>query len=191
MSCIHFTLPYFNYGSTQLPLELGYAAQITSNNLWRCGRLCTGYTWWRHQMETFSALQAICEGNSPVTGEFPAQRPVTRGFDISLIWPRINGWVNNHEADDLRREYSPPLWRHSNESSLVELDYVIRMGGKPCHFPVITTVVECCHFAFTTTKVSLTHWARVTQWTWASLDQIMVCHLLGAKLQFEPMMEYC
>ena len=24
--------------------------------------------WWRHQMETFSALLAICVGNSPVTG---------------------------------------------------------------------------------------------------------------------------
>ena len=38
--------------------------------------------WWRHQMETFSALLAICAGNSPVTGEFPAQRPVTRSFDV-------------------------------------------------------------------------------------------------------------
>ena len=34
-------------------------------------------TWWRHQMETFSALLAICAGNSPVPGEFPTQRPVT------------------------------------------------------------------------------------------------------------------
>ena len=33
-------------------------------------------------MKTFSALLAICAGNSPVTGEFPAQRPVTRGFDV-------------------------------------------------------------------------------------------------------------
>ena len=39
-------------------------------------------TWWRHQMETFSALLAICAGNSPVTGEFPAQRPMTRSFDV-------------------------------------------------------------------------------------------------------------
>ena len=29
----------------------------------------------------FSALLAICAGNSPVPGEFPAQRPVTRSFD--------------------------------------------------------------------------------------------------------------
>ena len=33
-------------------------------------------------METFSALLAICAGNSPVYGEFPAQRPVTRSFDV-------------------------------------------------------------------------------------------------------------
>ena len=38
--------------------------------------------WWRHQMETFSALLAICAGNSPVTGEFPAQKPLTRSFDF-------------------------------------------------------------------------------------------------------------
>ena len=33
-------------------------------------------------METFSALLALCAGNSPATGEFPAQRPVTRSFDV-------------------------------------------------------------------------------------------------------------
>ena len=32
-------------------------------------------------METLSVLLALCVGNSPVTGEFPAQRPVTRSFD--------------------------------------------------------------------------------------------------------------
>ena len=44
-------------------------------------------TWWRHQMETFSALLALCAGNSPVTGEFPTQRPVTRSFDVFFdLW---------------------------------------------------------------------------------------------------------
>ena len=33
-------------------------------------------------METFSALLAICAGNSPVPSEFPTRRPVTRSFDI-------------------------------------------------------------------------------------------------------------
>ena len=40
------------------------------------------WSWWRHQMETFSALLAICGENSPVPGEFPAQWPVTRNFDV-------------------------------------------------------------------------------------------------------------
>ena len=33
-------------------------------------------------MEIFSALLAFCAGNSPATGEFPSQRPVTRSFDV-------------------------------------------------------------------------------------------------------------
>ena len=37
---------------------------------------------WRHQMETLSALLALCAGNSPVSGEFPSQRPVTRSFGV-------------------------------------------------------------------------------------------------------------
>ena len=37
---------------------------------------------WRHQMEIFSALLALCEGNSPVTGEFPSQRASNAGFDV-------------------------------------------------------------------------------------------------------------
>ena len=36
-------------------------------------------------------------------GEFPAQRPVTRSLMFSLICARINGWVNNRYAGDLRR----------------------------------------------------------------------------------------
>ena len=39
-------------------------------------------TWWRHQMETISALLALCEVNSPVIGEFPSQRQVTRSFGV-------------------------------------------------------------------------------------------------------------
>ena len=33
-------------------------------------------------METFSTLLAICVGNSPVTGEFPSQRPLTQSCDV-------------------------------------------------------------------------------------------------------------
>ena len=60
-------------------------------------------SWWRHQMETFFALLAICAGNSPVIDEFPARRPVTRRFDVSFIFAWINVWANNREAGNLRR----------------------------------------------------------------------------------------
>ena len=61
-------------------------------------------TWWRHQMETFSALLAICAGNSPVNSPHKGQ---WRGaLMFTLICARINGWVNNREAGDLRR-YRP------------------------------------------------------------------------------------
>ena len=54
-------------------------------------------------METFSALLALCAGKSPVTGEFPTQRPVMRDFDVSLICTWINGLVNNRDVGDLGR----------------------------------------------------------------------------------------
>ena len=44
-------------------------------------------------METFSALLAICAGNSLVTGEFPAQRPVTQSF-VVFFDLRINKWLS-------------------------------------------------------------------------------------------------
>ena len=62
-----------------------------------------GKPWWRHQMEIFSALLAIFAGNSPVTGEFPTQRPVTRSFNIFIDRAWINGSVNNGESGDLIR----------------------------------------------------------------------------------------
>ena len=61
------------------------------------------HPWWRHQMETFSALLAICAGNSPVPGEFPHRGQWRGALMLSLICVLINGWVNNRRAVDLRR----------------------------------------------------------------------------------------
>ena len=44
-------------------------------------------------METFSALLALCAGNSPVTGEILAQRPVTWNFDV-FFYLRPNKLLN-------------------------------------------------------------------------------------------------
>ena len=71
-------------------------------------------TWWRHQMETFSALLAICAGNSPVPGEFPTQRPVTRSFDVYFdLCP--NKWLSKQSLGWWLETLSPPLWRHRND----------------------------------------------------------------------------
>ena len=50
-------------------------------------------SWWRHQMETFCALLAVCAGNSPVPDEFTEQRPVTRNFDVFFDL-RLNKLLN-------------------------------------------------------------------------------------------------
>ena len=69
--------------------------------------------WWRHQMETFSALLAFCAGNSPVNGEFPAQRPVTRSFDVFF-----DLGLNRQLSKQWRRRWfetpSRSLWCHCN-----------------------------------------------------------------------------
>ena len=71
------------------------------------------HTWWRHQMETFSALLAICAGNSPVPGEFPAQRPVKRSFDVFFdLCP--NKQLSKQSWGWWFEMPSGPLWRHRN-----------------------------------------------------------------------------
>ena len=64
-------------------------------------------------METFSALLAICAGNSPVTGEFPAPRQMTRSFDVFF-----DLHLNNRLSKQARGWWfeTPlhPLWRHYN-----------------------------------------------------------------------------
>ena len=61
-------------------------------------------SWWRHQMETFSALLALCAGNSPVPVNSPHKGQWrTRSFDVFFdLRPKID-WVNNREASDFRR----------------------------------------------------------------------------------------
>ena len=81
-------------------------------------------TWWRHQMETFSALLAPCAGNSPVNSPHKGQ---WRGALIfSLICTRINDWVNNREAGDLRRHRG-----HYDVSVMFSYDLRCREWTKP------------------------------------------------------------
>ena len=70
-------------------------------------------TWWRHHVETFCALLALCAMNSPVTGEFPSQRPATRSFDVFLDL-RLNEGLSKQSWGWWFEAPSRPLLRHSN-----------------------------------------------------------------------------
>ena len=70
-------------------------------------------TWWRHQMETFSTLLAICAGNSPVTDKFLSQRPVTRSFDVFFDL-RLNERMSKQWWGWRFETPSCSLWRHCN-----------------------------------------------------------------------------
>ena len=59
---------------------------------------------WKHFPRYWPFVRGI--HRSPVPGEFPAKRPVTGYFDVSLICVWINGWINNREAGDLRRHHA-------------------------------------------------------------------------------------
>ena len=64
-------------------------------------------------MEAFPALLAICAGNSPVPGEFPTQRPVTRSFDVFFDL-RLNKRLSKQPWGWWFETLSRPLWRHRN-----------------------------------------------------------------------------
>ena len=87
-------------------------SRIFQNQIWiRETTLRSGFcAWWRHHMETFSALLAICAGNSPVPGEIPAQRPVTWSFDVFFDL-RLNKRLRKQSWGWWFETLSRPLWR--------------------------------------------------------------------------------
>ena len=70
-------------------------------------------SWWCHQMETFSALLALCAENSSVTGEFLSQRPVTRSSD-AFFDLHLNKRLSKLSWGWWFETPSRPLWRHCN-----------------------------------------------------------------------------
>ena len=69
--------------------------------------------WWFHQMETFSALLALCAGKSPATGDFPSQRPVTQSFDVFFDL-RLNKPLSTQSWGWWFETPSRSLWCHYN-----------------------------------------------------------------------------
>ena len=76
--------------------------------------------WWRHQMETLSALLAICTGNSPVPGEFPSHRPMTRSFHVFFDL-RLNKSLSKESWGWWFETLSRPLLCRCNDSEMFEI----------------------------------------------------------------------
>ena len=99
----------------------------------------TSFSWRRHQMETFPALLAICAGNSPVTGEFAAQRPVTQSFDVFFDLRLAKRLSKNGEASDLRchcAHYDVTVMHISNSNAILQditIGVTIYRGQTTCH----------------------------------------------------------
>ena len=107
--CLYAIKNTLSFGKCDTMVDIG----IPDRKLLSRPKVSWHFTWWRHQMETFSALLALCAGNSPVPGEFPTQRPVTRGFDVYFDL-RPNKRLSKQSLGWWFETLSPTLWRHRN-----------------------------------------------------------------------------
>ena len=111
--------------------------------------------WWRHQMETFSALLALCAGNSPVPGEFPAQRPVTRSFDI-FFDQRPNKRLSKQSWGWWFETLSWWLWRHCNKHIVAQTKWPL-FSRRHFHVHFLDPII------WVSIKMSLNFFRRI-QW---------------------------
>ena len=106
----------YNIGSDTFNLTVTSSGDQGVKSLNQC--VCNVHvSWRRHQMEAISALLALCARNSPVTGEFPAQRPVTRSFNVFLDL-RLNQQLSKQWILRCFKTPFRPLWRYCHEVKL-------------------------------------------------------------------------
>ena len=161
-------------------------------------------SWWRHEIETFSALLAICAGNSPVTGEFSAQRPMTRSFDIFFDL-RLNKRLSKQWRSWWFETPSRPLWHHYNDGLTVFCPYCsilllmnlstgmmlhlrfglhfIKMQNLHCSGPVsisypnVSCVLAGCRMTLNWASWVNLLWRRWRDGCSSTLAQMMACYL--------------
>ena len=98
----------------------------------------------------FFALLALCAGNSPVTVEFPAQRPVTRSFDV-FFHLCLNKWLKKLSWGWWVGTPSRSLWRHCNDKN--DVSYWMQLS-MPIH-------IGCCTKTWVKWKISSVKWFLV------------------------------
>ena len=136
---VTFVLPFI---CTALPIKVGWVARVVTT-LVAFVLLLIPVSRWRHEMETFSALLALCAKNSPVTGEFPAQRPVTRSFDVFFDL-RLNTRLSKQSWGRWFETPSRPLWPHCTVActcGMLTCGFPVKMDNgaktRPCHVAII------------------------------------------------------
>ena len=128
---IHCNIPHTLYNKISGTHKNKYATHGEYSPSRGCITPAWTNTWWRHQIETFFALLALCAGISPVTDEFPSQRPVMRSFDVSFDL-RLNKRLSNQSR---RRWFETPsrsLWRHRNDMTTNRLSIFSEKYGNIC-----------------------------------------------------------
>ena len=122
-------------------------------------------------METFSALLALCVGNSPVTGEFPSQRPVTRSLDVFFDL-RLNKRLSKQPRRWWFETPLGPLWRHHNEVKVPTLGVHWQRPQKKCNYPHLH---QCWRLVFNLGCLLFIHISRnnVTHWP---LEELNACY---------------
>ena len=96
-----------------------------------CGQINIGVNMMASSNGNIFRVTGLCEGNSPVTGEFPSQRPVTRSFDVFFDCAWINIWANNDHAGDLKRNcanYDVTLMTKSGNVA----NFIVTSGTAAC-----------------------------------------------------------
>ena len=94
---------------------------------------------------TFSGLLAFCAGNSPVTGEFPSQRPVTRSFDVFFDLC-LNKRLSKQSRDWWFEMPSGSLWRNCNGSSEASVFHVNVLYHLPKGIGLVCSICDIwCH----------------------------------------------
>ena len=96
------SLTLFDRVTSLLPgqfYDCPYANDVDLNRWWHKGPVMP---WWRHLMETFSALLALCEGIHRSPLDSPNKGQWREAFVFSLICAWTNSWANNRDAGVLR-----------------------------------------------------------------------------------------
>ena len=99
-------------------------------------------------METFSALLALFAGNSPVTGAFHTQRPVTRSFHVSFDL-RLNQRLSKQWGRRWFETLSRSLWRLCNYDTVARHSHAQSFVEFCCGMALVylTSIIQDCFTA--------------------------------------------